>query len=96
MCARRPKSQTCPGLHQEKRGQQGEGGDFATGPLWTDTPGSPASSSGALSAGQTWTCWSGSRGGHSNGTRAEAPLLGGKAERVGAIQPGEEKAAGRP
>jgi len=26
-------------------------------------PGSPASSSGALSPGKTWTCWSGSRGG---------------------------------
>ena len=33
--------------------------------------------------------------GHKDGQRAGAPLLG-KAERVGAVQPGEEKAAGRP
>ena len=32
--------------------------------------------------------------GHNSGQRA--PLLGGQAERVGAVQPGEEKAAGRP
>jgi len=28
------------------------------------------SSSGALSTGKTWTCWSGSRGGHKNEPRA--------------------------
>ena len=28
-------------------------------PLWQDLPGSPASSSGALGTGETWTCWSG-------------------------------------
>jgi len=33
---------------------------------------------------------------HKIDQRAGAPLLGGKAERAGAIQPGEEKAAGRP
>ena len=38
-------------------------------------PGSPASSSGALSTGQTWSCWSGARGGHKNDPRAGAPLL---------------------
>ena len=31
-----------------------------------------------------------------NGQRDEAPLLWGQAERVGAVQPGEEKASGRP
>jgi len=31
--------------------------------LWWDPTWSPASSSGALSTGKTWTCWSGSRGG---------------------------------
>jgi len=59
-------------------------------------PGSPASSSGTLSTGQTWSCWSGVRGGPSNDPRAEAPLLGRKAGRAGAGQPGEEKAAGKP
>jgi len=38
-------------------------------------PGSPASSSGALRTGQTWTCWSGSRGGPSNDPKAGTPLL---------------------
>jgi len=27
------------------------------------------------STGQTWTCWSGARGGHSNDPRAGTPLL---------------------
>jgi len=57
---------------------------------------SPASSSGALSTGQTWTCWSGARGDHKNNQRDGIPLLGGQAERVGVVQPGEEKAPGRP
>ena len=54
------------------------------------------SSSGAPSAGQSWSCGSGARGGPSNDARAGTPLLGGKAGRAGAAQPGEEKAAGRP
>jgi len=54
------------------------------------------SSSGALSTGQTRTCGSGAGGGPSNDPRAGAPLLGGKAGRAGAGQPGEEKAAGTP
>jgi len=29
MCAHSPEGQPYPGLHQEKRGQQGEGGDSA-------------------------------------------------------------------
>jgi len=59
-------------------------------------PRSPASSSGAISTGQSWSCGSGARGGPSNDVRAGTPLLGGKAGRAGAAQPGEEKAAGRP
>ena len=47
-------------------------------------PGSPAPSSGALSTGQTWSCWSGAGGGHKNDPRAGTPLLGGKAGRAGA------------
>jgi len=39
-------------------------------------PGSPASSSGAPSGGQTWSCRSGARGGPSNDARAGTPLLG--------------------
>jgi len=56
----------------------------------------PASRSGALSTGQSWSCGSGARGDPSNDPRAGTPLLGGKAGRAGAAQPGEEKAAGRP
>ena len=64
--------------------------------LWWDPAWSPASSSGALSTGKTGICWSGSRGGHKIDLRAGAPLLWGQAERAGAVQPGEEKAPGRP
>jgi len=59
-------------------------------------PRSPVSSSGALRTGQSWSCGSGAGGGPSNDARAGTPLLGGKAGRAGAAQPGEEKAAGRP
>ncbi|CAM9857477.1 unnamed protein product, partial [Bubo scandiacus] len=52
--------------------------------------------SGAPSKRRTWTCWSESRGGHKDDQGAGAPLLRGQAERVGAVQPGEEKAPGRP
>ena len=48
------------------------------------------------STGKAWSCWSRARGGHKNDPRAGAPLLWGKAERVGAVQPGEEKAVVRP
>jgi len=60
-------------------------------PIW-----STASSSGALSTGQTWTCWSGAKGGHKNNQRAGTPLLWGKAERVVTVQSREEKAPARP
>ena len=65
-------------------------------PLWWDPPWSPASSSGAPSTRRTWSCWSGARGGPSNDPRAGARLLWRKPGRVGAVQPGEEKAVGRP
>jgi len=64
--------------------------------LWWDPPVSPASSSEAPSTRRTWTCWSRSRGGHKDDPRAETPPLWGKAKRVGAVQPGEEKTATRP
>jgi len=64
--------------------------------LFWDPTWRPACSSGALSTGQTWTCWSGAKGGHKTDPRTGAPLLWGQAERVGAVQPGEEKAPWRP
>ena len=95
MCLHSPESQPYPGLRQKQRGQQAKGGDSAP-LLWWDPTGSPASSSETLSTGQTWTCWSGARGGHKNGPRPGTPLLSGKAERVGAVQTAEEKVPGRP
>ncbi|GAB0180991.1 hypothetical protein GRJ2_000564400 [Grus japonensis] len=59
-------------------------------------PCSTVSSSGVPSTRRTWSCWSESRGGHGDDVRAGAPLLWRQAERVGLVQPGEEKAAGRP
>ena len=52
--------------------------------LWWDPTWSPVSSSGALS-----TRRSGSGGGPQRWSKAGAPLLWGKAERIGAIQPRE-------
>jgi len=60
--------------------------------LWWD-PTSPASSSGAPSTRRTWNCWSRSRGGQQKRSEGWSTIW--KAERVGAVQPGEEKAAGR-
>ncbi|GAB0191899.1 hypothetical protein GRJ2_001655200 [Grus japonensis] len=60
-------------------------------------PCSTASSSGVPRTRRTWSCWRESRGGHGDDARAGAPLLWRpQAERVGLVQPGEEKAAGRP
>jgi len=53
-------------------------------------------SSGGPSTRKTWTCWSRFRGGHKNNQKAGTPLLWGKAERVGIVQPGEEKALETP
>ena len=62
---------------------------------WWDPTWSPASSSGALSTRRTWTCWTRSRGGPQKWSEgwSISPARR-KAERVGAIQPEEEKAAG--
>ncbi|GAB0185089.1 hypothetical protein GRJ2_000974200 [Grus japonensis] len=60
-------------------------------------PCSAASSSGVPSTRRTRSCWGESRGGHGDAARAGAPLLWRpQAERVGVVQPGEEKAARRP
>jgi len=76
MCTHRPEGEPYPGLHQVNRGQQVKGGDSA--PLlhsFETPPGSPASSSGALSTGKTWTCLSSSRGSHKNARGNGTPAL---------------------
>ena len=75
-----PEGQRYPGLHQEKCDQQVEGGDSA--PLHCSHKTPPGVLHPVL------------------GTLAQrhagAPPLQGQAERVGAFQPGEEKALGGP
>jgi len=44
-------------------------------PLWRYPTWSIASSSGTLSRGKTWTCWTGSIEGHKNGPREGTHLL---------------------
>ena len=97
MCACSPEGQPSPGLCQKNCDQQVEGRDSAALLRSGETPpGSPASSSGVLSTEQTWSCWNRARESPRNDARAGTPLLGGKAGRAGAVQPGEEKALGRP
>ena len=75
----------------------GQGRGFCpSAPLWWEPTWGPVSSSGVLNTGQTRSCWSRSRGGHKKDKRDGTPLLQGKAERVGAVQPGEEKVPERP
>ena len=97
MCACSPDSQPYPGLHQETRGQQGEGGDSAPLLRSHETPPGvlrpalepPAQEGhGAVGANPEES--------DKDDARAGAPILRGQAKRVGADQPGKEKALGRP
>jgi len=89
--------QNFTGLHQKQRGLQVEGGDSAHLFRYVETPPgvlhlvlepSAQERHGPVGAGP--------EEGQKNDQRAGTPLLRGKAERLGAVQPGEEKAAGRP
>ena len=65
--------------------------------LWWDPTQSPVSSSGALSTAKTWSCWNGSRGGPQKWSEGwNTFLVKEGSESVRAVQPGEEKAPGRP
>jgi len=73
---RSPESQPCPGLHPQQCGHRARRGILPLCPAPVRPPGSPASSSGVPSTGQSWSCGSGARGGPSNDPRAGTPLLG--------------------
>ena len=92
-----PRKPTVPWAASREARPAGWGRGFCPfTPLWWDPTWSPASSSGVPNISRTWTCWRGSRGGgHKNDQGDGTPLLWGKAERVGAVKPGEEKAVGR-
>ena len=92
MCAQSPEDQPYPGLHQEKNGQQvGQGRGFC--PCSGETPPGVLSPPIEPSAEKRYgAVGTGPEEGHRNDPRVGAPLLWGKAERVGAVQPGEEKA----
>ena len=92
MCTGSPESQLYRGLHQEKCGQQGEGGDSAPSLRSCETP--PGVLHPALEP-LTWEghgcVGAGPEEGHEDNQRAGVPLLRGQAKRVGAVQPGEEQ-----
>ena len=96
MCTRSPKGQLYPELHQEC-GQQVEGSDSAP-LLWSgETPSGVLCPALEPSAQERHgTVGAGPEEGHKDAQRDGTPLVWGKAERVGAVQPGEERAVGRP
>lgn len=51
---------------------------------------------GPINIGRIWTCWSKVRGGYKGDQRPGALLLWRQAERIEAVQPGEDKDPGRP
>ncbi|RMC16681.1 hypothetical protein DUI87_06620 [Hirundo rustica rustica] len=54
------------------------------------------SSPGVPNLGGTWSCWSKARGGHKADKRTGITPLKRQAEKIGALQPGEEKVVWRP
>jgi len=97
MYTRSPEGQPYPGLHQKQHGQQLEGGDSASLLCSGETPPGVLRLALEPSAQERHgPVGAGPEEGHRNDQRAGAPLLWGKAERVGADQPEEEKTPGRP
>jgi len=71
-----PKGQPCPGLHQEKRGQQGEGGDSAPLLRCGETPPGVLRSALESSAQERHgPVGAGPEEGHKDAHRAVTPLL---------------------
>ena len=97
MCAHSPEGQPYPGLHQIKLCQQVKGGDST--PLLLSGESLPAVLRQALEPSaqdRHGSVGEGPEEGYKNDLQAGTPLLWGKAERVGVVQTGEERALGRP
>jgi len=96
-CARSPEGQLYPGLHQEKHDQQVDEGDSASLLCSGETPLGvlqPVLEPSAQERhGPVGAC---PEEDHKNDQKDVPTLLSRKAERVGAVQPGEEKAVRRP
>jgi len=76
MCAGSPEGQVCPGLHEEKHGQQDEGGDSAS--LLCSGETSPGVLHSALEPSAPeghGTVGAGPKEGYKNDLRAGGPLL---------------------
>jgi len=97
MCTHSPEGQLYIWLHQEKRGQQVKGGNSdpllcsgeTSAGLLHPVP-KPSAQEGHGPVGV------GPEEGHKNDQWDGTPFLIGEAERIGAVQPGEEQASGRP
>jgi len=86
-----------PGLHQEKCGQQVEGGGSAPLLCSGETPPGVLRSALEPSALERHRpVGAGPEESHKNHQTDETPPLGGKAEKVRLVQPGEVQALGRP
>ena len=91
-----PEGQPYHGLHQKKCVQQVEGGDSAPLLCSSETPPGVLHPALELSVQERHgAVGAGPEQGHKNDRRDGTPLAWGKAERVGAVQPGEEQAVGR-
>jgi len=85
------------GCNEQHRGQQAKGGDSAPLLCCGDTPRGVLHPALELSAQEGHVpVGAGPEKGHKSVQRAGAPLLGRKAGTVEVVQPGEEKALGRP
>ncbi|KAJ7408923.1 protein themis isoform x2 [Willisornis vidua] len=97
MCTCSPESQTRPGLHQKQHDQQGKRGDFAPLLCFGETlSGVLHPALGSPTQEEHGTVGMSPEDGHQDDWRNGAPLLQRKAERTGTVQPGEEKALGKP